>query len=71
MIWLGEKNEFFAFCAAPAGRNRDAIFFVDGMSKFAGVESLRLRIGIHTPVENWAILIHFPPLLTTFRASGQ
>ena len=71
MIRLGEKNELLTIISAPARRNGDAVLIVDGVTEIAGVESLRLRIVFHTPVENRAILIHFPPLLTTFRATGQ
>jgi hypothetical protein len=38
------------------------------VTKFAGVEELSLRKRLHGQVESWSILIHFPPLLTTFHA---
>jgi hypothetical protein len=41
------------------------------MTEFAGKEFLGLRIVVHTAAANCAILIHFPPLLTTFRTRGQ
>ena len=69
MIRLRKKDEFFGTIAAPARGNGDAIFFVDGMAKFAGVEGLRRRWRFHTREENLSILTHFPPLLTTLHAA--
>jgi hypothetical protein len=71
LIGVGQQNELFGTIAAPTRGNSDAILIVDRVTKIPGVESLRLRIVFHTPVDNWAILIHFPPLLTTFHANGQ
>ena len=71
MLRFGQNDEIFAAFAAPAGRNGDAVFFVDGVTKFAGEEFLGLRVVVHAPAENCSISIHFPPLLTTFRTKGQ
>jgi hypothetical protein len=41
------------------------------MTEFTGVEGLRLRIGVHAPVEDLTISIHYAPLLTTLPLKGQ
>lgn len=69
MIRLRKNDELFGAITSPARGNGDPIFFVDEVTKLAGVESLVRRI--HWRVANWSILTHFPPLLTTFRATGQ
>ena len=69
MIRLRKNDEFFGAITSPARGNGDPILFVNEMTKLAGVESLVRRI--HWRVVNWSILTHFPPLLTTFRATGQ
>ena len=51
--------------------NGDSILLINGVMELPGVETLNWRIGIHRAVEGRAILIHFLPLLTTFRARGQ
>jgi hypothetical protein len=66
-----KNDEFFGAIATPAGGDGNAIFLVDGMSKFTGVEELSWRRRIHVRQENSTILTHFSPLLTTFRAKGQ
>jgi hypothetical protein len=71
VLRLGQKNKFLAPVSAPAGRNRDTILFVDGVTEFAGEESLWLSGIVHAPADSCAISIHFPPLLTTLRAKGQ
>src|SRR5437773_2149478 len=50
VVRFGENNEVFGIASTPARRNGDAIFFVDGMTKFAGEEFVRLKVGIHAPV---------------------
>ena len=64
-----KNDEFFGSIAAPAGRNGNSIFFVDEVTKLAGVEAL-FRL-LHLRVEKSSILTHFSPLLTTFRAARQ
>jgi hypothetical protein len=64
-----KNDEFLGVTTPPARGNGDSIFFVDGVTKFAGVEAL-VRL-LHWQVENWSILTHFSPLLTTFRARRQ
>src|SRR4051812_48088479 len=71
MLGLGKNNELFGTVVPPARWDRDAILFVNGVTKFAGEEFLWLRGRVHTPAERCAISIHFPPLLTTLRARGQ
>ena len=66
MAGFGQDDEILALSAAPAGWNRDAVFFVDGMTKLAGEKFLGLRVGVHARA-SCSILIHFPPLLTTSR----
>ena len=68
MTRFRQNDELSTFVAAPACGNGDAIFIVDEVTKFAGVEELSLRKRLHRQVENWSISIHFPPLLTTSRA---
>jgi hypothetical protein len=64
-----KNDEFLGRTSAPACGNGDAIFFVDEVTKFAGVETL-FRL-LHLRVGNCSILTHFSPLLTTFRAQRQ
>src|SRR6266446_1955904 len=64
-----KNDELFGVTTSPARGNGDSIFFVDGVTKFAGVEALVGRM--HWRVEMFAILTHFSPLLTTFRAKRQ
>ena len=71
MLRFGENDELFAALGAPAGRNGDPVFLVNGMTEFAGEEFLWLSGVVHTPADRCAISIHFPPLLTTLRATGQ
>ncbi len=52
MLRLGQDDEIFAFSTPPTGGNRDAIFFVNRMTKFSGVETLLMSIGIHGRVES-------------------
>ncbi len=40
MIRFRKNDEFFGAIAPPARRNGDAIFFVNGMTEFTGVEEL-------------------------------
>ena len=42
-------DEIFALGPAPAGRNSDAVFLVDRMTKLAGEKLLWLRTGVHEP----------------------
>src|SRR5438270_732355 len=69
MIRFRKKDEFLGGTATPACGNGDSIFFVNGMTKLAGVEALIWRI--HWRVEECSILTHFSPLLTTLRANRQ
>jgi hypothetical protein len=62
MIRLWQKDKLLPFIPSPTRRNRDPIFLVNRMAKFAGIERLRWRKGIHVLVG----LIHFAPLATTF-----
>jgi hypothetical protein len=71
LVGVREQNKIFAISVTPARGDGEAILFVDRVTKIAGVEGLRLRFVVHTPVDRRAILIHFPPFLTTFHASGQ
>jgi hypothetical protein len=64
-----KNDEFFGVNVSPARGNRDSVLFVDEVTKLAGVEALVRRM--HWRVEKFAILTHFSPLLTTFRASRQ
>jgi hypothetical protein len=64
-----KNDEFLGVTASPARGNGDPILLVDEVTKLAGVEALVRRM--HWRVEMFAILTHFSPLLTTFRASRQ
>jgi len=64
-----KNDEFLGVTASPARGNGDSIFFVDEVTKLTGVEALVGRM--HWRVEKLAILTHFSPLLTTFRAKRQ
>ena len=68
---FGQNDKVFARATTPAGRDGDAVFFVKRMTELAGEEFLGLRVVVHARAENRSILIHFPPLLTTFRTKGQ
>src|SRR5438105_7809374 len=63
-----KNDEFFGVTASPARGNSDSVFFVDEVTKLAGVEALVGRVHWR---ENCSILTHFSPLLTTSRASRQ
>jgi len=62
MIRFWQKDKLLPFIPSPTRRNRDPIFLVNRMAKFAGIEGLRWRKGIHVLVG----LIHSAPLATTF-----
>src|SRR5438874_11022654 len=64
-----KNDEFLGLTASPARGNGDPILLVDEVTKLAGVETLFRRM--HWRVEMFAILTHFSPLLTTFRAIRQ
>ena len=40
ILGIGKKDKFFSCFAAPAGRDGDAIFFVDGVTELTGVKGL-------------------------------
>ena len=40
ILGIGKEDEFFSSFAAPAGRDSDAIFFVDSVTELAGVKGL-------------------------------
>jgi hypothetical protein len=40
VLGIGKKDKFFSSFAAPAGRDGDAIFFVDGVTELTGVKGL-------------------------------
>ena len=40
ILGIRQKNKFFGTLSAPAGGDGDAIFFVEGVTKFAGVKGL-------------------------------
>ena len=71
LLRFRENDEIFAIGTPPARRNGDPVLVIDRVAEFAGEESLGVRVEIHTPVEEFAILIHFAPFLTTFRTTGQ
>src|SRR5712671_4105257 len=54
-----KNDEFLGLTASPARGNGDPILLVDGVTKFAGVETLVRRM--HWRVEVFAILTHFSP----------
>src|SRR5437867_12538252 len=64
-----KNDEFLGVTAPPARGNGDSIFFVNGVTKLAGVEALVGRM--HWRVEKGFILTHFSPLLSIFRSSRQ
>lgn len=39
-MWFRQDDEVLAFATAPSGGDRDAVFVVEGMAKFAGEEFL-------------------------------
>ena len=61
----------WAFSPRQPGRNGDTVLPIHDMPELAGEEFLGLRVVVHAPADACAILIHFPPLLTTFRTKGQ
>src|SRR4029453_13410854 len=71
ILGIRKKNEFLSSLAAPAGRDGDAIFFVDGVKELTGVKGLGWGNRIHRPAGLSSTLIHFVPLLTTTSPCGQ
>src|SRR6266513_1692887 len=71
ILGIGQKNEFLGTLSTPTGGDGDAIFFVDGVTKFAGVKGLSRGDAVHGPAGLASTLIHFVPLLTTTAACGQ
>ena len=71
MIRFRKNDELLGAIASPARGYRNAIFFVDEVTKFAGVEERWWWWRFHTREEGCSILTHFPPLLTTFPGTGQ
>jgi hypothetical protein len=47
VIRLRQDDKFLGILAAPSRRDGNAIFIVDEMVKFAGVEELTFGKGIH------------------------
>src|SRR3954464_2944251 len=71
IVRLRKKDELLGVTTTPARRDGDAIFLVDEMAEFTGVEELGWRRRFHARVEeNSTILTHFPPLLTTSPSGG-
>lgn len=69
MLRVGQHDEFLAaFAVTPAGWDREPIFLIDGVPKLASVKG---GIRMHERVDGCAILIHFDPLLTISRTTGQ
>src|SRR5437764_8244576 len=66
-----QENEFLCLVPAPARRNGDSVFLVNGMLELSGVKAFGWRIVVHVRVENSSILLHLTPLLTTFALPGQ
>ncbi len=66
-----KNDELFNAIATPACGNRNTIFLVDSVTELTGVEGLAVGRCGHMREEICSTLTHFPPLLTTFRASGQ
>src|SRR5436305_5635462 len=58
-----QENEFLGRVPTPARRNRDSVFFVDGMPELSGVEAFGWRIVVHVSSGEF---IHFAPLDPTF-----
>ena len=71
MLGIRQKNEFLGIFSTPAGRDGDTIFFVNGVTKFAGVKGVSRGDAIHGPAGLVSTLIHFVPLLTTTAPCGQ
>src|SRR5438477_5626458 len=71
ILGIRKKNKFFGTFSPPAGWDGDAIFFVDSVTKFSGVEGLSRGDAIHGPAGLVSTLIHFVPLLTTTAPCGQ
>src|SRR5438552_17295400 len=42
-----QENEFLCIVATPPRRNRDSVFFLDGIPEHSGVEAFAWRIGVH------------------------
>ncbi len=63
MTRFRQNDELSAFVTTPACGNGDAIFIVDEVTKFAGVEELSLRKRLHGVSGE---LVHFDPLSSTF-----
>jgi hypothetical protein len=63
MTRFRQNDELSAFVTTPACGNGDAIFIVDEVTKFAGVEELSLRKRLHRVSGE---LVHFDPLSSTF-----
>src|SRR5437773_12396538 len=58
-----QKNEFLCLVPTPSRRNRDSIFFVDGMSELSSVEAFGWRIVVYVSSGEF---MHFAPLDPTF-----
>src|SRR6266513_1229414 len=71
ILGIGQKNEFLGTLSTPTGGDGDAIFLVDGVTKFAGVKGLSRGDAVHGPTGLVSTLIHFVPLLTTTAPCGQ
>lgn len=46
-MWFGQDNEVLALPPTPSGRNGDAIFLVNRVTKFAGKKGLGCQVGVH------------------------
>jgi hypothetical protein len=71
VLGMGQDDELLGLSAPPTEWDGDPVLLVNGMTKLSGKKFLGLRIVFHTAADKCAILIHFPPLLTTFRTVGQ
>src|SRR5438105_5024511 len=71
VLGVGEQNKLLGLTAAPAGRDGDAVFLIDGVLKFAGVKDRNGSGGLHGPGRIESTSIHFAPLLTTTACCGQ
>ena len=40
LLGIGKEDKFFSSFPAPAGRDGDAIFLVNGVTKFTGIKDL-------------------------------
>src|SRR5437773_12150386 len=58
-----QENEFLCLVPTPARRNRDSVFFVDGMPELSGIKAFGWRIVVHVSSGEF---IHFAPLDPTF-----